>query len=353
MRKTLTSEIAKTIGKLVSLEESKTHLGGDNNQPTREEASRTGLGQLALAMNPTFEDNVNEDDTPENTLHTYRAGSDHISVCGSCHNNQSVTKKLNRQNATRVMRSEMSSDKVKNDCDNCNGKLRNYTETVTEDTMGDATSGLQRDVALAMNKSGLPTPLGAPDPSEQNPAFMGNPALNATVAHYQPGPPSYQDGMVKPQDRRGTSADQSGLAMGTAPDGPDISTISDPLLRKIFSESFKHYTEGLMWLVSATNKDLAEAEKVLAMEFPLDDTYKQAMIRRIKESDGSNGWPEIKESLQESTGVNARPTKRQFQEGKTCTTCKGRKCNGKGCRKATDESVGQMIGAWFANSPKK
>lgn len=289
MRKTLSYEIAKTIGKLVSLEESK-HLGGDTNQPTRQEAARTGLGQLALAMQP-------------------------------------------------------------------------YEDNVQEDNMGDATSGLQRDVAIAMNKSGLPTPLGGPDPSEQNPAFWGNPALNATVAHNQPGPPSYETGFVKPEDRRGTSASQTGASLGTAPDGPDISTISDPLLRKIFSESYAHYSEAVMGLAKLTNNDIVEAEKVLAMDFPLDDTYKAAMIQRISALEGANGWDSIRESIESPKGM----TKKQFLEAKGCgcdccdggcgnCSCGGGCCKKCSCSKRKDErrqSVGSLIGEWFSNSPKR
>lgn len=254
---------ANMIGKLLSLQESKRHLFNDTDQPTRDEAARTGLGQIALAMQPEETGNVEE-----------------------------------------VVR------------------------------VGDATSDLDQNVALAMNKSGVPSGIGSPDPSEASVAQAG-PNV-AYPAHNQPGPPSYVNGMVRPEDRRGTSATQTGKSFGTAPEGPDISTIGDPLLRKIFSESFKHYTEGLMWLTKNTANDIVEAERVLASEYPLDDMYKSAMKKRVQSYfEGANGWDTIRESV-ENQETKKRLSKKEFFEQKQETI-----------------PVGKLIGEWFANSSKK
>jgi hypothetical protein len=75
------------------------------------------------------------------------------------------------------------------------------------------------------------------EPSMNNPAFLGNAALN-DIACNQPANPDYDGAMVKPKDRKGTYATPNNSMGGVAPDTTDIHSLPDPALWACFKEEF-------------------------------------------------------------------------------------------------------------------
>ena len=77
------------------------------------------------------------------------------------------------------------------------------TTALTPDT--DATRQKDQDIALAMNKVGIPAPAGGVPAPNHGEFAMGtqDPMGADEPAHEQPGPGGQDSGMAKPEDRRG------------------------------------------------------------------------------------------------------------------------------------------------------
>jgi len=160
----------------------------------------------------------------------------------------------------------------------------------------DATRQKDMDIQLAMNKFGIPAPVGA-EPAGNNGEFsMGtqDPMGQDEPAHNQPGQPDQQFGMTRPEDRKGdnynagpgsqTSSEQGGLSDGNKPrfEGTVIEGFSDEDLIEMYIEVCGSIDEAL-WSLCITGIPLREAEAVLLGGDPITEGVMGKLAGKIQQ----------------------------------------------------------------------
>ena len=132
---------------------------------------------------------------------------------------------------------------IKKDCNcksgcSCDSGFDNHSESVEAGvTKGKETKFHKKLDKLVHTTFGKRKDEAFAEPSMNNPAFLGNAALN-DVACNQPANPDYDGAMVKPKDRKGTYATPNNTMGGVAPDTTDIHSLGDPALWACFKEEF-------------------------------------------------------------------------------------------------------------------
>jgi hypothetical protein len=148
------------------------------------------------------------------------------------------------------------------------------TQALTPDT--DATRQKDQDIAMAMNKVGIPVPAGGVPAPNHGEFAMGtqDPMGADEPAHDQPGPGGQDNGMARPEDRRGpsynagpgsqTQSEVGGVSPGSEKkfEGTEFEGWSDEELVEAYLLLTGSLEEAL-WSLITTGVDLEEAEAAL------------------------------------------------------------------------------------------
>ena len=205
------------------------------------------------------------------------------------------------------------------------------TTAVTPDT--DATRQKDQDIALAMNKFGIPAPPGG-EPSQNNGEIgMGtqDPMGQDEPAHEQPNPGPEEFGMTRPEDRRGdnynagpgapTSSEQGGLdGEQKKHEGTEFEGFSDDEILEAYLLLCGSLEEA-MWGLCIAGIPITEIEDVFFNGAPLTEALFGRIGGAIKKAVGGSTGPEKRSPAQlksviakhkESRGEGPGTTKPSF-----------------------------------------
>ncbi len=247
---------------------------------TRDDAERSGLGRIALAMRPAIaatEEPKLEGEIP--VVPDVHTNCDH---CG--HRIQTE--------------GEMTRTEVE-------GKKSLHTECAKTLGLKEADGDVQSMLAHAKEYPGQIIPPGG-QPDERSAAALGtqdgSKAVHNQEDAYAKGGKTL--GMDIPADRRGSYAPTTNSYRGSAPDTPDIASLGDPQVKRIFIESHESYVDALSSFVKL-GLTLEEATHLLESDEQLTETIRKVMVRQIEET----------RRLKVNLGVSAAKKRRTIKEG--------------------------------------